>query len=220
MRLIIVRHGETKLNKEGRIQGQLCNSDFTERGLKQIEKVINKLKKYSIGSIFSCDTLRCLKIAEKIAKLKKISNFIDQRLRSRTWGILDGKTRGEIARLFPDSGYNIKGKTTDQGKKYYFKPPQGETWFEAVRRIEEFVKDFLKNYYSKNTVVIVGHSGVCRAMITYLCSLEKFTLIGKPIDNVTFNIFNIKKQKDNRFLIFNFSFLFKYKKTFFNILQV
>ena len=40
MKLIIVRHGKTKLNKENRIQGQLCNSDFTEKGLKQIEKII------------------------------------------------------------------------------------------------------------------------------------------------------------------------------------
>jgi broad specificity phosphatase PhoE len=220
MRLIIVRHGETKLNKERRIQGQLCNSDFTEKGLRQIEKVINKLKKYSIDRVFSCDTPRCLKIAEKIAKLRKIPNLTDQRLRSRTWGILDGKTRGEIAELFPDSGYSIEGQTIDQSKKYYFQPPQGETWFETIQRVEEFVRYFLKNYYSKNTVVIIGHSGVCRVIITYLCNLGKFTLIGKPISNVKFNIFNIKKKKNNKFLIYNFNFLTKYRKTFFNILQI
>lgn len=54
MRLILVRHGETKDNDAGILQGQL-HGELNKSGIEQAEKVAVRLKNEKIDFIFTSD---------------------------------------------------------------------------------------------------------------------------------------------------------------------
>src|SRR3989338_5400005 len=122
MKLIIVRHGETVWNAEGKIQGQHHSSPFTEKGLQQIKRLRRKLHLYRVDVIYTSCLSRCIQTVEKAIEGKKddIPVHLDQRINQKNWGSLEGMTRAEIGRLYPESGYGPDGDSINLDKKYHF----------------------------------------------------------------------------------------------------
>ncbi len=66
----ILRHGEARSNRDGFLSSwpEKKHNPVTEKGKKQIQKVIPKLKKEKIDLIFSSDLLRTKQTAQMVAK--------------------------------------------------------------------------------------------------------------------------------------------------------
>jgi hypothetical protein len=107
VRVFIVRHGETEWNTERRWQGQ-GDSALTSTGVKQARAIGRRLSSVHqsggkiFSAIYSSDLGRCVNTARIIADEIQFEDVtIDSRLRERSFGIFEGKTRDEAAKLFP-----------------------------------------------------------------------------------------------------------------------
>jgi len=89
-KLIFVRHGETRYNKQGTPQG-IVDSPLTKEGKKDIEKAALLLKNEKIDVIFSSDLGRCRKTSETINKYNKLKIRYSKILREREYRIFEGK---------------------------------------------------------------------------------------------------------------------------------
>lgn len=79
---------------------------------------------------------------------------VDERLREKEFGILDGLTTSGVASVFPDQAEfrRILGK-------FYHRPPGGESWADVVLRLRS-VLDTISLHHSGMRVMIVAHQVV------------------------------------------------------------
>ncbi len=91
MKLLITRHGETKENVKGIVQGHL-HGNLTEKGIHQAEKLALRLKNEKIDHIYSSDLRRAADTAKLIAKYHPDTplEFVKE-LREKTKVVFKGK---------------------------------------------------------------------------------------------------------------------------------
>jgi len=93
--LYIARHGETEWNRAGKLQGHQ-DSPLTARGHHQAESLAVALNNKQITRVYSSDLGRAIQTARAVAKHLEVELIIDERLRERNFGILEGKTKAEL----------------------------------------------------------------------------------------------------------------------------
>ena len=79
---------------------------------------------------------------------------MDERLREKEFGILDGLTTMGIGNVFPDQANfrKILGK-------FYHRPPGGESWCDVILRLRSLL-DTVSLHYAERRVMIVAHQVV------------------------------------------------------------
>ena len=75
--IIVVRHGETVWNVEGRWQGHF-NSPLTDKGKLQAEALAKRLKAIDFNHLYSSDLGRAFETAKPIAAIKGLEIKTDQ----------------------------------------------------------------------------------------------------------------------------------------------
>lgn len=218
MKLIIVRHGETVWNAEDKAQGFQHNSPFTEKGLRQIRSVSRKIKKIRhIDTVYTACLSRCIEaVEEALAGKGDVPIVLSQQLQQRNWGTLGGMTRAQIGARYPESGYNSKGETIDEDKKFIFRPPQGETWGEVQARVKQFLDTIIATHTGNQTVVIVTHLGISRTILSLLSGVSMWQ-IEKVMSYSSANIFTIVPgDAPDIFRVYNPSIMLRFKHRFYN----
>ncbi len=99
--LLVVRHGETQWNLEGRWQGHL-DSDLTELGQRQARALAKHPAMETVDRVYSSDLGRALATAHEIAVRRGLGIHREPRLRERHLGIFQGLTRAEMTERFPE----------------------------------------------------------------------------------------------------------------------
>ena len=79
---------------------------------------------------------------------------VDERLREREFGVLDGLTRHGIEQQWPDEA----ARRSAIGK-FYHRPPGGESWTDALLRVRSAVSD-LRRDCAGERVLVVAHQVV------------------------------------------------------------
>lgn len=92
---------------------------------------------------------------------------IDERLREKEFGILDGLTLSGVAATFPDQAEfrRILGK-------FYHRPPGGESWADVILRLRSLV-DTLSLHHAGKNVMIVAHQVVVLCLRYILENLDE-----------------------------------------------
>ncbi|MBS3091650.1 glycosyltransferase [Candidatus Pacearchaeota archaeon] len=106
--IYLVRHPETKNNRENRLTGWE-HSQYTSEGNKQFAKISNYFKDYQ-GQIFSSDLKRTSKLAVSIAKKNGIKPIITPLLRERNF-----------KETLPHHTYETESSVAKRTKKFYDK---------------------------------------------------------------------------------------------------
>ena len=88
-RLLIVRHGETPWNVEGRLQGH-ADIDISEKGRQQAQKVAKRLADTPIDVAYSSDLARAWHTAEIILDQRNVPLHSTEGLRERYYGVFEG----------------------------------------------------------------------------------------------------------------------------------
>lgn len=99
-RLLICRHGQTRWNATGRIQGQ-TDIDLSEIGHAQAEKAADLIAAQRPDALVSSDLRRATETAAAIAATTGITVATDPRLRERGYGPWEGLTDDELAARYP-----------------------------------------------------------------------------------------------------------------------
>jgi len=151
LRLLLVRHGETDLNREHRMQGH-SNLPLNARGRAQLSAVAGRVAGEGIDRVVASDLPRARESAEIVARPLGLAVETDARLREQHLGEWEGKPWKELPDLYPKE--EIARFMVDPG----FAPPGGETKRALRERLEAFLAD-LTATADGGTVLAVTHGG-------------------------------------------------------------
>jgi broad specificity phosphatase PhoE len=136
--LLLVRHGETDWNAEGRLQGH-TDRPLNEYGRRQARELADRLALEEIAAIYASDLARAQETAEIVGTRLGLPVVVDPDLREKNWGSWEGLTSEERLTV------EFEGESTEQHR---------ERILRSVRRIVERHPD--------QRIVVVTHGGSLR----------------------------------------------------------
>jgi broad specificity phosphatase PhoE len=108
--------------------------------------------------IFSSPYVRSMRTASLIMEEARLARpvvqIVDERLREKEFGILDGLTKAGITARYPSEA----ARRQDTGK-FYYRPPGGESWIDVILRLRSVI-DTIQLQYRRERVLIVAHQVV------------------------------------------------------------
>ncbi len=113
-RILIVRHGQSTWNAEGKWQGQ-ADPPLSELGVEKAELATEAIER--VDAVWSSDLERANHTARVLAAPHWLTVTVDSRFRERAAGPWTGLTRDEIETQFPDflaDGRRPEGYETDE----------------------------------------------------------------------------------------------------------
>jgi probable phosphoglycerate mutase len=177
--LILVRHGLTEWNREGRIQGH-SDSALTTEGIEQARSIGARLREEAIDLMVSSDLGRARHTATLIASDIGHEIGFDERLRERSFGVAEGLSYAEIQRDYPEMFSRVR--ETDP----HFAVPGGETRAQFSQRVVSAIGNLAEQHNGKKLLVIT-HGGVLAAIYRWLNELPVSSPHKIEIPNVAYN---------------------------------
>jgi broad specificity phosphatase PhoE len=140
--LLLVRHGETDWNADGRLQGH-TDRPLNDFGRRQAQQLAEELSGEELEAIYSSDLTRARETAEVVGERLALLVVLDADLREKDWGTWEGLTAVERDRV------EFVGESTQAHR---------ERILGALRRIGERHPD--------GRVLVVTHGGSMRRVQT------------------------------------------------------
>lgn len=176
MKLYVIRHGETKENKTGIMQGNM-DTELDEKGKEEARDLIEKVKEANIDIVVVSPKKRTIETADIVAP--NIEKVYDYRLLSRDHGEFEGLRRDEINL---SEYWNIK-------KNIQYE--RAESVGSLFERVESLLRDIKIKYEGKN-VLLVTHSGICRVLYYYFNGIpEDGNLLEYESHNCSFEQYDL-----------------------------
>jgi broad specificity phosphatase PhoE len=159
MRLILVRHGETDINKARLALGR-ADVELNEHGRWQAQRLAHSLKDEPIAAIYSSPLKRALATAEPIASSHGLEVQVDEGLIEMDIGEMEGLTFQQMSERYPHFLQAWLG-----GQAAYEAMPGGERLLDVQERAWQAI-DRIRQRQENGTVAAVTHNFV---IITLLC---------------------------------------------------
>jgi broad specificity phosphatase PhoE len=157
--LILVRHGETEWNLNGRIQGH-SDSALTALGGEQGRRVAERLSGEKIAAVYASPVGRARDTGELIAAPHGLTVQLVEDLRERCYGCFEGLTVGEIA----EHDDPALARWLPHPAREQLAPPGGETQPEMSRRVLAALRRIAARHPGE-TVVIATHGGPIKSAV-------------------------------------------------------
>ena len=151
--LLLVRHGETDWNSQGRFQGH-ADPPLNEAGRRQARELALELEQVDFDVVYTSDLQRALETAEIIVAGRGVPLTVDPGLREIDVGSWSGLTRAEIEERFP-------GASEHDGES---REAHLERVLSTVERIAEA--------HPRERVLIVSHGGSLRTLRRHALKLD------------------------------------------------
>ena len=153
-KLLLVRHGETDWNRDGRWQGG-SDTRLNDLGREQSRALAEQLDG-EIDVLYSSDLARARETAEIVAARLGLEVRLDPRLRERGFGSWEGLTTIEIEERFADAHRRWlagEGAGADDA----------EAFEDFSARVEDFLSDVLRLHPGED-VLVISHGGSIRVI--------------------------------------------------------
>lgn len=182
VRIILVRHGETTWNIEGRYQGQE-DTPLSQRGLQQGQLLAEALKNIPVDLCISSPLQRSYQTCKFCADLHQLPVATDMRLTEINHGLWEGVLAADIAKQYPAEF----ALWHTQPHLVQMPGIGGETLEDVRRRVREAFDEYTQKYDGK-TMLVAAHDAVNKAIICDLLGLgmEHFWQIKQ--DNTCINV--------------------------------
>jgi 2,3-bisphosphoglycerate-dependent phosphoglycerate mutase len=136
--LLLVRHGETDWNADGKLQGH-TDRPLNDYGRTQARALADRLAGERIDAVYASDLSRARETAEILGERLGLPVAVDPDLREKNWGSWEGLTPDERLHV------EFEGETSEAHR---------ERTLRAVERIVE--------RHPQGRVVVVTHGGSLR----------------------------------------------------------
>jgi broad specificity phosphatase PhoE len=141
--LLLVRHGETDWNAEGRLQGH-TDRPLSDYGRGQARRLAEELEGEELEAIYSSDLARARETAEIVGERLGLPIALEPDLREKDWGTWEGLSAVERDRV------EFVGESTEAHQ---------ERMLRALRRISE-------RHPGNARILVVTHGGSMRRVQT------------------------------------------------------
>ena len=192
MELLLIRHGESVANAEGRVAG---HSDYplSELGVEQAKRVASWLSATGIAwdAAYSSPLSRALSTARIICdKTGRNGPELDPDLSEISAGELEGLTRDEVEARYPSF---VDRKVTDLGD---FSEYGGESYDAVQIRVERLVDRLLSRHRDPgHRVLLVGHGGLHFQLVKFLVCLPVPRVCILKMGNCTATLLHLTERR-------------------------
>ncbi|KAB3524952.1 histidine phosphatase family protein [Alkaliphilus serpentinus] len=183
-KIILVRHGETMWNTEGRTQGRK-DSSLTEKGLKQAFYLGQRLKRENIDVMYTSPLKRAKSTAEIIGNIINIEPILEAGLAELGFGAWEGLTVKEIQEGYPDT---LKAWHTAPHTAII---PEGEGLETGQARVSTSINEIIKESEGKN-ILLVSHGSIIKLYLLYFLNMDLADYYRLRLDNCSINIIEFK----------------------------
>ncbi len=182
---ILVRHGETTWNLEGRRQGQ-SDSPLTPRGLDQARAIAACLAAEPADALYSSDLMRAWRTALEIAAVKGLRPIPEERLREKSFGVLEGLKSDEVETRYREVAARLAEKRPD------YTPPGGESLVAAQQRGVTALRDLARRHPG-GRLIVVSHGALLGMFLRHVLGISltaprRFTLMNGSLSRVTYRL--------------------------------
>ena len=170
--LILLRHGQTAWNAEGRAQGHL-DIELDPVGLAQARSAAAAIAALRPAALWSSDLVRASSTADEIARVTGLPVRQDKRLREYDVGDRSGLTMAEFAAAFPSehAAWAAAGGLFEAAAGV----PGAETTEDVLDRIVPALREALASVESGETVCVVGHGASSKVGLAGLLGWDAAT---------------------------------------------
>lgn len=160
---ILIRHGESLSNREGRVQGQ-ADVKLSDTGRQQAAAVASWCQSQSFQNqsceLWSSPLCRARETAEEIGKVTGLAVQVADELVELNAGVFQGHLWDDLADRFPEDVARWRSGDVD------FQIPGGE----SRRQLAERGRNVLQSLSSRsvNSMIVVAHGGVLTAALGLL----------------------------------------------------
>jgi probable phosphoglycerate mutase len=178
-RLVLVRHGVTEWNREGRFQGRL-DPALSDLGRQQASAVARRIAgdpELRPARIVTSTLGRAADTAAAIGAACGVNPELDPRFVELGQGEWEGRTHADLKR--DDAERYAAWLTTDR------EPPGAETVAEGLARVATALGAHAQG---SGTVCVVSHGGTLRLVARLLLGLEARRAWGLDVDNASISV--------------------------------
>jgi probable phosphoglycerate mutase len=160
--LLLVRHGETDWNRDGRWQGG-SDTSLNDLGREQARALAEQLDG-DIAAVYSSDLARARETADIVAAKLGLEVQVDPRLRERGFGSWEGLTMPEIEERFADSYLRWRAGEGPGAE-------DAETFEDFSARVSAFLAEVIR-LHPEEDVLVISHGGSIRVIHALASGLD------------------------------------------------
>ena len=159
MRLVLVRHGESTGNAEGRAQGH-ADFELSARGRAQAEKLRERFQteEFAPTAVYSSPLLRAAQTAEILARPWPVGVTHWDDLKEHDVGVISGLTREETEEKYPDVDFELETARQFAGIE------GAEPLADRRARGNRVIDSVLDRHSNEDVVVLVTHGGILQQL--------------------------------------------------------
>jgi len=180
MKIILIRHGETRSNVQ-KIYAGWTDCPLNKKGRWQARKARKYLSKYAVSKVYSSDLKRAVEFAKLAFKDTAVKKMRD--LREVNFGAFEGMKHEEILKKFPR---HYKTWLSDLRNTTI---PKGESLIHLAKRVRRSLKKMISDNKNK-TFAVVTHAGPLKIILGDIIKPKSFWDI--TVDNASVSILNSK----------------------------
>ena len=158
--VVLVRHGETAWNAQGRAQGW-APTHLNERGRRQAMKLAEYLDEaYDIDHVRASDLLRTKETTQIVRETVNVPVRYDDAWREQDIGVLQGFQKTTLTEQFPEYAIAEAGQSASKRT-----PESAESFEAAVDRVTDAWEALVDDLGADETVLVVAHGGSIRMVL-------------------------------------------------------
>ena len=187
--VLLVRHGQTEWNLNGRWQGH-ADVPLNETGRQQAKAIAQRLArqtKWEIDALYASDLERAAETAVIIGNAINHTPIFDPIWRERDMGDFSGLTRPEIVAKFP-------GLLDGERSGFGLTPPNGEDGDLFWDRGAQAIGDLVANHVGQ-TILVVSHGGFLYAIIARLLGIGQENFGNLRFGNTSLSMMQISSHR-------------------------
>ena len=188
MRLLLIRHGESSANAEGRLQGRL-DSPLSERGRQQSGLLAERLAPLAAVALYTSTLLRARQTAEILGEQLGLAVAGRPALMERDMGELAGLTADEARARFSAAAHaRVEGR------------PTGIVGFEEDEPFAQRVRDAMRaivGAHDDGAVAVITHGGVIGSFLRQTLEMPLSRRGPFAIDNASVTILDVRHAQDS-----------------------
>ena len=157
----LIRHAETRWNREKRIQGQ-TDSPLTRTGRSQVRRWGRRLADQPWDGLLSSDLERSIETARQLNRYLHLPLETEPGLREQDWGAWTGRTVLQLRQETPAA------LAAQEQAGWDFCPPGGECRRDVWQRSRKALAAAARQRPG-GRILVVCHAGVIKAVLYRLC---------------------------------------------------